>query len=214
MLSSLPTLSFWWISKDRPTCSCHSLNVVSPTCSDDEVGVGVGRAATGGKQRMQHISGYYGRMRCVRSGFPPVRFSRRPCPFFLACTRITSEASLVCARGSPLSHLELLPPDPRCSTALSRLSSCSAWRGEIAANVGRISKGMPGCPVSSEGSCETRRAVSYFAKRPMVVHILNDAMDWIHFDVSANSSRRRKTGPSPAPGCHHEREDPWFSSGC
>ena len=105
MLSSLPTLSFWWIRcKDRPTCSCYSLNVAYPTCSDDEVGVGVGRAATGAKQRMQRISGYYGRMRCVRSGFPPVRFSRRPCPFFFWRAPASPLRHLLFARGAHLSN--------------------------------------------------------------------------------------------------------------
>ena len=67
------------------------------------------------------------------------------------------------------------------------------WRRELGRGVSRLTWGMPGCPVERKLAAgggamacnSTATALAAFARRPLVMYIVDDAMDWLHFDQRA-----------------------------
>ena len=67
------------------------------------------------------------------------------------------------------------------------------WRAEFGRSVSRLAWGMPGCPVERKMAArggvmvcnEIHKATAAFASRPLLMHVVKDAMDWQHFDMHA-----------------------------
>ena len=74
-------------------------------------------------------------------------------------------------------------PDPEPGPG----QAAGQWRAAMAEKLSRFSWGMPGCPVESKElargrGCNNSRAVlEAFSTRPLVLHVLDDALSWIHF---------------------------------
>eukprot|EP00802_Teleaulax_amphioxeia_P016797 Tamp_16926.p1 GENE.Tamp_16926~~Tamp_16926.p1 ORF type:complete len:433 (-),score=80.52 Tamp_16926:128-1345(-) len=85
----------------------------------------------------------------------------------------------------------------RCLQLLRRLgrrrAGDDAWRAAFGRAVSRLTWGMPGCPVERKVeagggamACNNiGEALGAYAHRPLLMHIVNDAMDWQHFDTGA-----------------------------
>jgi hypothetical protein len=104
------------------------------------------------------------------------------------CTTIKFEAS---------SDVRLAPMVLRCQQLLHRLkrergsAAGTKWRDDFVRGVSRLTWGMPGCPVERKVaagggamSCNNiKQALETFEDRPLLMHVVKDAMDWQHFDT-------------------------------
>ena len=85
----------------------------------------------------------------------------------------------------------------RCLRLMHRLGRLQvrkqAWRGEYLSAVSRLTWGMPGCPVELKMAAggramacnNTAEALRAFEQRPLLMHIVNDGMSWLHFETRA-----------------------------
>lgn len=87
----------------------------------------------------------------------------------------------------------------RCRQLLHRLGrgparhEAAIWRADFGRGVTRLAWGMPGCPVERKVAagggamtCDAiDEAVAAFERRPLLMHVVKDAMDWQHFDTHA-----------------------------
>ena len=113
-----------------------------------------------------------------------------------------------CAARMPRAGERLSSGALRCQQLLHRLGlgqppllgapaahgpASHAWRSAYRRSVSRLTWGMPGCPVErkidADGGampCNSiEEAVAAFRDRPLLMHVVNDAMDWQHFETEA-----------------------------
>jgi len=68
-----------------------------------------------------------------------------------------------------------------------------AWRSTYRRAVSRLTWGMPGCPVERKIDAgggampcnNIEEALAAFRDRPLLMHVVKDAMDWQHFETEA-----------------------------
>jgi len=82
----------------------------------------------------------------------------------------------------------------RCLQFMGRVNGAGrkTWRRELARSLGKLAWGMPDCDVDRKlkeeksGGCDNvSSSLASFAFKPLVIHTVNNAMDWQHFSVDS-----------------------------